>query len=194
MTLTLAVEVAGTDNDVTVAYAKPDTGTDSKLVDGIGKEVDSFTAQDVTNLLDDPDPPTLVASDPVVVDADGITVTLQFNETMKAAPLPDAAAFTVKATTATGAVDTIALAFSNQVAFAVDPVTLKLATPAAEDEAVTVTYTKPGTGAVLEDPAGNDAPDFSDHSTVNNSVKPRIRIGALYVESTRPLISNLGKL
>ena len=49
VTLTLDTAVAGTDTDIKVSYAKPDSGANNKLVDGNGNEVVDFTDQPVDN-------------------------------------------------------------------------------------------------------------------------------------------------
>ena len=61
VTLTLVGHVATTDTDVKVSYTKPTSGTDNKLEDAAGNEVESFADQAVTN-----DTPLItVAYDPV---------------------------------------------------------------------------------------------------------------------------------
>ncbi|MCW8167399.1 hypothetical protein D8B21_21650, partial [Verminephrobacter aporrectodeae subsp. tuberculatae] len=48
-------------------------------------------------------------------------------------------------------------------------VTLTLSRAVANTETVTVSYTKPATGAVVQDAAGNDAVSFSDQAVTNNT-------------------------
>ena len=47
VTLYLASAVVATDSDIKVSYAKPDTGSDNKLVDKFGNEAASFTDEEV---------------------------------------------------------------------------------------------------------------------------------------------------
>ncbi|WP_010108691.1 SwmB domain-containing protein, partial [Verminephrobacter aporrectodeae] len=48
-------------------------------------------------------------------------------------------------------------------------VTLTLSRAVAQGEAVSLSYTKPTTGAVVQDAAGNDAADFSSRAVTNNT-------------------------
>ena len=51
----------------------------------------------------------------------------------------------------------------------VDVVRLTLSFPISQDQIVTVSYAVPGTGKVIEDIEGNDAPPFTDVRVTNNS-------------------------
>ena len=62
--------------------------------------------------------------------------------------------------------------------------TLTLARPLAHDDTVTIAYTKPTDGAVIEDLAGNAAATFADQSVINNSAVPRVGIEAVYADAT----------
>ena len=84
VTLTLATAVANTDTGVKVSYTKPMTGTANKVVDKFGNEVATFGDQDVNNALADSTPPEPAATDAAVLAADGLTLTLTFNEALKA--------------------------------------------------------------------------------------------------------------
>ncbi|MCW5291514.1 hypothetical protein D5041_21590, partial [Verminephrobacter aporrectodeae subsp. tuberculatae] len=50
--------------------------------------------------------------------------------------------------------------------------TLTLSRAVANSESVTVSYTKPESGNVVEDAAGNDAADFSSQTVTNNTPAP----------------------
>ena len=102
VTLTLATAVSATDTGVKVAYTKPTTGTANKVVDTFGNEAATFPDQDVINELADSIPPELAATDAAVLAADGVTLTLTYNEALKESSVPAASAFTVKATPAGG--------------------------------------------------------------------------------------------
>ena len=116
LTLATASAVTATDEDVKVLYTKPTTGTANKLVDTFDNEADTFTAdQDVGNALADSVPPELAVTDAAVLAADGLTLTLTYNEALKTASVPAAAAFTVKATPAGGSEAEVALASSDAV-------------------------------------------------------------------------------
>ena len=192
LTLATASAVTATDTDVKVLYSKPTTGTANKLVDSFGNEATTFTAdQDVINALADEVPPEL-DSDPFehLVSGDGLTLTLTYNEALKTASVPAAAAFTVKATPAGGSEAEVALASSDAVTVSGSTVVLKLAVPIAHnDTSVKVTYTKPGTGAVIEDANGNDAASFTDQPVENFSSAPRVSIERVYADAS-PGIAN----
>ena len=148
------------------------------MVDKFGNETATFGDQPVDNLLADSTPPTL--SD-AVLDADGLTLTLTYNEALKEASVPTSTAFTVKATPAGGSEETVNLAGTDPVTVAGSVVTLKLAAPIAHnDTAVKVSYTKPTSGSVIEDANGNDAASFTDQAVTNNSAVPRVSIVAVY--------------
>ena len=182
VTLTLATAVTATDTDVKVAYTKPST---NPLKDLSGKEVDTFGDQDVTNELADSVPPELAATDAAVLAADGVTLTLTYNEALKTASVPAVAAFTVKATPAGGSEAVLALASSGGVTVSGSTVVLKLAVPITHnDGSVKVSYEKPGTGAVIEDANGNDAADFTDRAVTNNSTAPRVSIERVYADAS----------
>ena len=190
VTLTLTTAVANTDTGVKVAYTKPTTGTANKMVDKFDNEVEDFPDQNVINELADSIPPALAATDAAVLAANGLTLTLTFNEALKESSVPENSAFTVKTTPAGGSEGTVALAASNAVSISGDTLTLKLATPIAHnDTAATVSYAKPGTGAVIEDANGNDAADFTDRAVTNNSTVPRVSIEAIHADASS-LIAN----
>ena len=60
---------------------------------------------------------------------------------------------------------------------------------AHNDGSVKVTYDKPGSGAVIEDANGNEAPGFTDQPVTNNSLIPRVSIEALFPDAS-PVIAN----
>ena len=194
VTLTLATAVSATDTAVKVAYTKPTTGTANKVVDNFDNEVATFGDQDVINELADSIPPELAATDAAVLAADGLTLTLTYNEALKESSVPSsvpaASAFTVKATPAGGSVAEAALASSGGVTVSGSTVVLTLATPIAHnDGSVKVKYDKPATGAVIEDANGNDAADFPYRAVTNNSLVPRVSIEAVYDDASS-LIAN----
>ena len=189
VTLTLATTVTATDTGVKVAYTKPTTGTANKMVDKFDNEVDTFGDQDVINVLADSVPPELDATNEAVLAADGLTLTLTYNEALKESSVPAVAAFTVKATPAGGSEAEVALASSDDVTVRLSTVVLKLAVPIAHNDGfLRVSYAKPGTGAVIEDANGNDAADF-DRAVTNNSTVPRVSIEAVHADASS-LIAN----
>ena len=187
VSLTLAAAVTATDGSVTVKYTKPDAGSSNALADARGNAVVTFTDFElVTNVLGDTTVPGISTA---VLAADGRALTLTYNEALNAASTPAATAFTVKATPLGGseATDLAAMAV---VSVAGSTVVLTLAKPLAHnDTSVTVAYMKPGSGAVIEDAAGNDAATFGDRAVTNNSLVPRVTIAAVHPDAT-PGIAN----
>ena len=179
LTLDSASSVTATDKDVKVAYTKPAT---NPIKDLTGKEADAFGDQDVTNLLGDNTPPVLAAANPAVLAADGVTLTITYNETLKTTSVPDKSVFTVKATPAGGSEAEVGLASTGGVAVSGSTVALTLAVPVTHnDTGVKVKYDKPQTGAVIQDAAGNEAASFPvDQSVTNNSTAPRVSIETVF--------------
>ena len=187
VSLTLAAAVTSTDRSVKVKYTKPDSGSSNALVDARGNAVATFTQfEPVANVLGDLTPP--VISDTALA-ADGKTLTLTYNEALKATSTPAATAFTVTATPAGGsALDD--LAERAVVSVSGSTVVLTLDAPIAHnDGSVTVAYEKPGSGNVIEDAAGNDAATFPARAVTNASLVPRVTIEALRTDAT-PGIAN----
>ena len=185
VTLTLATAVTATDTAVKVTYTKPSTGSANKLADSFGNETATFTDQLVDNVLADSTAPELATTAPAVLAADGVTLTLTYNEALKAASVPAAAAFTVRATPMGGSEAALALAATDPVAVTGATVVLTLATPAANnDGSVKVSYTKPTSGSVVEDANGNDAANLTDEAVTNNSTVPRVSIAAVHPDAS----------
>ena len=178
VTLTLAAAVTPAQT-ATVTYAKP---TSNPIKDLSGKEADAFTDEAVVNRLADSTPPTLSVA---VLDADGLTLTLTYNEALKTSSVPDKSVFTVERTPAGGSEETVNLAAANAVAVSGSTVKLKLAAPIAHnDTAVKVSYTKPTSGTVIEDVLGNDLATFPDRAVTNDSTVPRVSIAAVYADAS----------
>ena len=109
-----------------------------------------------------------------VVAAAGTQILLTFDEDLEVDAhndVPPASAFTVKA-------DGVAVAVNDVLATSLDEITLILSTvinPGQKIHAgqtVTVSYTKPGSGKVIEDAAGNETASFEDFEVTNNSTVP----------------------
>ena len=137
----------------------------------------------------DTDPPGLATATPPSLAADGKTLTITYDEAMKTDSTPASTAFTVKATPDQGSEETVAVATTGGVSVSGSTVVLTLSRPLAHnDGSVKVSYAKPSTDPVLEDTAGNDAPDFTDEAVTNNSAIPRVSIRAVHAD-TSPLIA-----
>ncbi len=185
VTLTVGTAVAETDTNVKVSYAKPVGGTGNRLVDTSGNEVESFTGQGADNLAGDTDKPELAMMNPAVLAGNGRELTLTFNDALRAWSIPDASAFTVQATADGGSEYTASLVDSEAVRVSGETVVLELANPIAHnDTSLKVSYRKPGSGAVIEDRAGNELDSILDKEVVNNSLVPRVGIYTQHVDAT----------
>ena len=86
LTLASAAAVTATDTDVKVSYAKPDTDDGNRLEDGAGNEAADFTDESGgQRRWPTATPPELSTSSPAVLAADGLTLTLTYNEALHAA-------------------------------------------------------------------------------------------------------------
>ncbi|MCW8174556.1 SwmB domain-containing protein [Verminephrobacter aporrectodeae] len=168
-TITLTLGRTVTDSEtVTVNYTKPGSG--NVVQDKAGNDAADFRDQSVTNLTDSTAP---VFSSATV---DGALLVLTYTErnSLDGAPLAGSAGFTVRSDT--GPPITVSSASVDAKA---KTVTLTLDRAVANGETVIVNYTKPGSGNVVQDKAGNDAADFSKQSVTN-----------LTPDSTAPVFSS----
>ena len=157
VTLTLANAVRNGDT-VTVAYAAPGTGAVLQDADNAKNPVPDFTAQTVTNNTPaETTPPALS-----YMRADGSALEVVWNEPLDRDSQPAASAFSVTTST-TGA---IAVSSVDSFVEGNRGLVMTLASAVAADETVTVSYTKP-TSNPVRDPAGNEAPGFSNVAAYN---------------------------
>ena len=187
VTLTLATDAAITasDTNIQVAYSEPSSGTGNRVVDKAGNRAAGFSGKPVVNEQADSVAPTLVATAPAVLAANGRILTLTMNEAMRISSVPAASAFTVEATPSGGSEAEVALDGNNPVTVNRSRVRLTLGTPIAHNDAdVKVSYAVPGSGAKLKDAAGNDLAAFTDRSVRNYSTIPRVGIQALQPDMT----------
>ena len=191
--VTAGDEISKTDIDAGNLKFTPDTGEtgqgyasfDSRVEGSSHKSTNGYRMTIDVRTEHDSVPPALAATDPPVLAADGKTLTLTYNEPMKETSTPANDAFTVEATPAGGSEAEVALATTNGVTVTGSTVVLTLDTPIAHnDVSVKVTYDKPGSGAVIEDANGNDAPGFTDQAVTNNSLIPRVSIEALFPDAS----------
>ena len=128
--------------------------------------------------------PALATTDPAVLAADGLTLTLTYNEALDTTSVPASTAFTVMATPAGGSTAArVGLATTGGVSISGQTVVLTMANPIAYMDRVTVAFAK-GAGPAIEDLAGNDAADFVPMDVTNNSTVPRIGIAAAHPEAS----------
>ncbi|MCW8167167.1 hypothetical protein D8B22_18755, partial [Verminephrobacter aporrectodeae subsp. tuberculatae] len=110
----------------------------------------------------DTTPPALASA---TVNGNQLVLTYTETNTLDAAALAGNAGFAVSSAAGTAAI-TVNSAVVNGAA---KTVTLTLSRAVAHAETVRVSYTKPATGAVVQDAAGNDAANFSDQAVTNNT-------------------------
>ncbi|MCW8177430.1 SwmB domain-containing protein, partial [Verminephrobacter aporrectodeae] len=160
VTLTLSRIVASTET-VSVSYTKPATG--AVVQDAAGNDAANFSDQAVTNNTPaDTTPPEFHSA---AVNGSKLVLTYTEAGTLDGAALAGNAGFTVNNAAGTATI-TVSSAVVNATA---KTVTLTLSRIVASTETVTVNYTKPASGAVVQDAAGNDATNFSDRAVTNNT-------------------------
>ena len=171
VTLTLATSMADSDTGVKVSYIKPTSGADNKLKDAAGNEVASFTDLAVSyDKLDRTAPGCQGAT------ASGLTLAITFDKILDAYLVPSADAFTVKVTPNGGSATERSLATTDPVAISGSTLTLILSSAVADDDTVTVSYTRPdsGTGKKINQPyvphIRQVSVDYSCASTVDFTV------------------------
>lgn len=165
VTLALASAVANGET-VTVAYTDPTAGNDANAIqDGAGNDAASLAATAVTN-----NTPVTDTTPPVFASAtvNGSTLVMTYTEAdlMDAAAPPPTSAFQVRVGLATVGVNAVAVDANLKT------VTLTLATPVVNGDAVTVAYTDPTGGNdanAIQDVSGNDAATLSARGVTNNT-------------------------
>ncbi|MCW5219821.1 SwmB domain-containing protein [Verminephrobacter aporrectodeae] len=164
VTLTLSRAVTSAET-VTVSYTKPATG--AVVQDAAGNDAVDFSAKPVANNTPGPSDTTAPEFSSAAVNGSQLVLTYTEANTLDPAALAGNAGFAVSSSTGT------AITVRSAVVNAVDKtVTLTLSRAVANGETVTVSYTKPTSGAVVQDAAGNDAADFSAKPVANNTPSP----------------------
>ncbi|MCW8200772.1 hypothetical protein D8B23_20855, partial [Verminephrobacter aporrectodeae subsp. tuberculatae] len=158
VTLTLSRTVANGET-VTISYAKPATG--NGVQDTAHNNAADFSSRTVINTTLDTTPPAFSSA---TVNGNQLVISYTEANTLDATALAGNAGFTVSSTAGT------AIAVNSAVVSATDKtVTLTLSRAVVQGEVVSVSYTKPATGAVVQDAAGNDAADFSTRAVTNTT-------------------------
>ena len=170
VTLTLSAPV-GDGDAVEVRYAQPVSG--AKLQDLAGNAVAGFDAT-VENRTETSRPGFRSAT------ADGVTLTVTFDEPLDEGSAPAGSAFTVTAAPAEGAARTIAGTGTAGVEGAA--VSVRLAETVVHGETLTVAYAPPGTDAI-RDLAGKRAPAFSGEAVTNETAPPAPSVTGVAVVS-----------
>ncbi|MCW5238606.1 SwmB domain-containing protein [Verminephrobacter eiseniae] len=166
VTLTLSRAVENLEQ-VSVSYTKPTTG--NVVQDAAGNDAVDFAGQSVNNETPDTTPPVLITTGAAVPKVNGTQLVLSYSEanSLDPAALTGNAGFTV--TSASPGSTPISVS-SASVDASNKTVTLTLSRAVENLEQVSVSYTKPTTGNVVQDAAGNDAVDFTGKS-VNNETQ-----------------------
>jgi len=160
--------VIGSGKTVTVAYTAPtadNATTNAAIQDLIGNDAASLIARSVTNnsTVDQTGPVFSSAT----VSTTGLTLTLNYNETLRD-PRAPASAFTVLVNGSPVTVSSVA-ASGNTTS-----VVLTLASPIGSGKAVTIAYEAPTvdtstTNTAIQDTTGNDAASLTATSVTNSS-------------------------
>ncbi|MCW8205104.1 Ig-like domain-containing protein, partial [Verminephrobacter aporrectodeae] len=145
--------------------ANANTATNTIRVNLAGVNTAAGTAGTGTassdNFIVDSTPPVINTT---TVNGNQLVLTYTEANSLDGTALAGNAGFTVSSTTGTAiAVNSAEVHATNKT------VTLTLSRAVAQGEAVSLSYTKPATGAVVQDAAGNDAADFSSRAVTNNT-------------------------
>ena len=184
LTLTSATSVSSSDRSVKLTYTKPNTNPITRTS---GEEAAGFTNLDVLNAKRDSSSPTELERNAAVLAADGLTLTITFDEILDSSSTPDKDRFTVVATPLGGSRVELDLATSNGVTVTENRVVLKLASLIAHNDTnVMVSYSRPSSSRI-KDAGGNAAGSFYDLLVRNNSAIPRVSISAMHTDWTPDL-------
>jgi uncharacterized repeat protein (TIGR02059 family) len=155
-TVTVTVNSAYVNGDtITITYTKPGS---SALQDAAGNQTATFGPSSVTNNVAPADTtaPTFVSA--LVADANRNIIVMTMSETM-ANVAPATSAFTVS-----GGKTVSSVSISGAT------VNVTVSSNYAYGDAITVAYTKPGSGNTLQDPTGNATATFGAQSVTNNII------------------------
>ncbi|MCW8170863.1 hypothetical protein D8B22_17530, partial [Verminephrobacter aporrectodeae subsp. tuberculatae] len=189
-TVTLTLSTAVTHGQtVTVAYADPTTDNDANAIqDAAGNDATSFAATAVTNNTPAPADTTPPEFSRATVNGDQLMISYTEANSLDGAELAGNAGFTVSSSST----DTAITVSSAVVNGADKTITLTLSRAVTSTETVTVSYTKPESGAVVQDAAGNDAVSFSNQAVTNNTPAPADTTAPQLITSddtTRPRVN-----
>jgi uncharacterized repeat protein (TIGR02059 family) len=149
---------------VTVSYTDPTAGDDLNAIqDAVGNDAASFTMQTVMNNTPDFTPPVFATA---AVNGNVLTMTYTEAGFLNSTTAPTSA-FAVMNGGVANTVTSVAVDVNTNV------ITLSLANPVLNGQAVTIAYTDPTTGndsAAIQDLTGNDAVSFMAQSVTNNTL------------------------
>ncbi|MCW5255499.1 hypothetical protein D5038_03705 [Verminephrobacter aporrectodeae subsp. tuberculatae] len=166
VTLTFEDRTVGHGESVSVSYTKPESG--NVVQDAAGNHAANFEKMAATNYTLAPADTTPPVISSAVLNVNQLVLTYTEANSLDAAALADNAGFTLNTAAGTRAI-IVSRAVVNATA---KTVTLTLSRTVASAETVTVSYTKPGSGAVVQDVAGNDAANFSNRAMSNDTPAP----------------------
>ena len=161
------VSPATVNQTVSVSYFDPTTGDDDNAIQ-------DRAGNDAATLENEPVPNDSQAQDNrapkfkrAVMSSDGLSITLVYDEALDDAAGPAASDFAVEVDE-----ESADLSTSSAVTVSGRTVVLRLASAVRALQGVTVTYTDPTSGDdtnAIQDAAGNDAVDLTDHKVTNAS-------------------------
>ncbi|MCW8171433.1 hypothetical protein D8B22_20585, partial [Verminephrobacter aporrectodeae subsp. tuberculatae] len=186
MILTLTTSIEHGQRGVTVAYNDSTPADNKGIQDTAGNRLTSIPTTAVDNLILDRTPPVIHSA---TVTGNQLVLTYTEAGTLDGAALAGNAGFTVNTAAGTAAI-TVSSAVVSATA---KTVTLTLSRAVTSSETVRVSYTKPESGAVVQDAAGNDAANFSERAVTNNTPAPADTTPP-QMESTRDYPSVLGNI
>ena len=152
---------------VTVSYFDPTTGNDTNAIqDRAGNDAATLKDEPVTNASETQDN-RAPRFERAAMSSDGLSITLVYDEALDDAAGPAASDFAVEVDD-----ESADLSTSSAVTVSGRTVVLRLASAVRALQGVTVTYTDPTSGDdtnAIQDAAGNDAVDLTDHKVTNAS-------------------------
>ena len=161
------VSPATVNQTVSVSYFDPTTGDDDNAIQ-------DRAGNDAATLENEPVPNDSQAQDNraprferAAMSSDGLSITLVYDEALDDAAGPAASDFAVEVDE-----ESVDLSTSSAVTVSGRTVVLRLASAVRALQGVTVTYTDPTSGDdtnAIQDAAGNDAVDLTDHKVTNAS-------------------------
>lgn len=177
------------------AYALNDTSlSEQTLQDVAGRDVRSFNNQPLTNNSTyDNVAPVLSTSPAPTVGADGVTVTLTYNEPLHATTAATSN-FTVKVGSETRTISSVSTSGSTVVLTMAAPIGQGVTTTNPQ---VTVAYSAPSSNVAtsntaVQDTTGNDASSFTATNAINNSAQDQTAPVLVTASPNQPLLGSNG--
>ena len=159
----------------TPAFTAPSVSASTDLTFSLTVKVGEDSVTDTVTV-------TVLPSRVVSATVDGTALTVTFDSALDATSRPPSSAFTVTATKTRSSRSIRGTGSS--VAISGRTVTAALESAVAPDEAATVRYDKPASGAVLEDSSNTALPSFANRQAVNDGDKTAPRFASATANGT----------